>query len=224
MNQTEHYGLSQWALTDRVRMADFNADNAKLDAALAALSGLQTSESARLDAAIAAAKTELAANLDTAKTGLETAVSGLSTNKLEQVTLLAKKSFSLSGTSVSVTVPGSEIAKCSVAMAVFTSPGLGVNTFAFYPNNNSSTTHREIDGLASFPGLFHFYPSRTHVALFFPMKGICPYISGIAWSQNVYAFFYSPLKYSALTSLTLKSSNSSDTLSGTATIQIYGLQ
>jgi len=34
MNQTEHYKLSQWALSDNIRMADFNADNAKLDAAL----------------------------------------------------------------------------------------------------------------------------------------------------------------------------------------------
>ena len=34
-NQTEHYGLSQWELTDDVRMEDFNSDNAKIDAALA---------------------------------------------------------------------------------------------------------------------------------------------------------------------------------------------
>ena len=35
MKQTEHYGLSQWELTDRIQMEDFNADNAKLDTALA---------------------------------------------------------------------------------------------------------------------------------------------------------------------------------------------
>jgi len=34
-NQTEHIGLNQWELTDDVRMEDFNADNAKIDAALA---------------------------------------------------------------------------------------------------------------------------------------------------------------------------------------------
>lgn len=34
-NQTKNYGLSQWELTDDVRMEDFNADNAKIDAALA---------------------------------------------------------------------------------------------------------------------------------------------------------------------------------------------
>lgn len=39
MQQTEQYQLNQWELADRVRMEDFNADNAKLETALA---GLQT--------------------------------------------------------------------------------------------------------------------------------------------------------------------------------------
>ena len=38
-NQTQNYGLSQWELTDDVRMEDFNADNAKIDAALASKYG-----------------------------------------------------------------------------------------------------------------------------------------------------------------------------------------
>ncbi len=37
MKQTEHYGLNQWDLSDRIRMEDFNADNAKLAAQLARL-------------------------------------------------------------------------------------------------------------------------------------------------------------------------------------------
>ena len=37
MNQTTHYQLNQWNETDRIMMTDFNADNAKLDAALAAI-------------------------------------------------------------------------------------------------------------------------------------------------------------------------------------------
>lgn len=37
MKQTEHYGLNQWELADRIRMEDFNCDNAKIDAALAGL-------------------------------------------------------------------------------------------------------------------------------------------------------------------------------------------
>ena len=36
-NHTEHLNLNQWVGTDPVLMADFNADNAKIDAAIAAL-------------------------------------------------------------------------------------------------------------------------------------------------------------------------------------------
>ena len=37
MTKTTNYRLNQWAKTDRIMMDDFNADNAKLDAALTAL-------------------------------------------------------------------------------------------------------------------------------------------------------------------------------------------
>ncbi len=38
-NQTTNYQLNQWEPTDQVLRTDFNADNAKIDAALADLSG-----------------------------------------------------------------------------------------------------------------------------------------------------------------------------------------
>ena len=37
-NQTTNYQLNQWEPTDAVQRVDFNADNAKLDAALKSLS------------------------------------------------------------------------------------------------------------------------------------------------------------------------------------------
>ena len=37
LNQTANYQLSQWESTDRILMADFNSDNAKIDAALKGL-------------------------------------------------------------------------------------------------------------------------------------------------------------------------------------------
>ncbi len=37
MTKTTNYQLNQWAKTDRLMMEDFNADNAKIDAALGAL-------------------------------------------------------------------------------------------------------------------------------------------------------------------------------------------
>lgn len=40
-NFTEHYQLSQWVKSDRVKMEDFNADNAKIDAALAGRSRIK---------------------------------------------------------------------------------------------------------------------------------------------------------------------------------------
>ena len=36
LNQTANYQLNQWETTDRILMADFNSDNAKLDGLLAA--------------------------------------------------------------------------------------------------------------------------------------------------------------------------------------------
>ena len=35
MTKTTNYQLNQWAKTDRILMEDFNADNAKIDAAMA---------------------------------------------------------------------------------------------------------------------------------------------------------------------------------------------
>ena len=34
MNKTQNYNLNQWEKSDKVLMDDFNADNAKIDAAL----------------------------------------------------------------------------------------------------------------------------------------------------------------------------------------------
>ena len=39
MNQTSNFGLNQWEKEDRIQMEDFNADNAKIEAALTTLSG-----------------------------------------------------------------------------------------------------------------------------------------------------------------------------------------
>lgn len=50
MKQTDHYQLNQWEADDRILMGDFNADNAKLDAALAGQSGLLATLAAALAA------------------------------------------------------------------------------------------------------------------------------------------------------------------------------
>ena len=47
-NQTANYALSQWSRTDQVKMEDFNADNAKIDAALSGLAQTLTAHTAEL--------------------------------------------------------------------------------------------------------------------------------------------------------------------------------
>jgi hypothetical protein len=47
-NQTPNYALSQWERDDRILMEDFNADNAKIDAALAAQAGTLAAHTAEL--------------------------------------------------------------------------------------------------------------------------------------------------------------------------------
>ena len=45
-NHTPNYSLSQWEVSDQVKRIDFNADNAKIDAALAALEAKKADTSA----------------------------------------------------------------------------------------------------------------------------------------------------------------------------------
>ena len=47
-NYTTNYNLCQWQPTDQVQRTDFNADNAKLDAALAAKAEAETDREASL--------------------------------------------------------------------------------------------------------------------------------------------------------------------------------
>ena len=54
MRETSNYKLSQWDKTDRIQMEDFNADNSKVDAALAAqaaalTAGLATKGNCRIE-------------------------------------------------------------------------------------------------------------------------------------------------------------------------------
>lgn len=77
MKQTEHYGLNQWELADRIRMSDFNADNAKIAAALAGLDGRAAALETQADGL---ASQEA---LDSAKADLEAADQKLQSDKLQ---------------------------------------------------------------------------------------------------------------------------------------------
>ena len=71
MKTTAHYELNQWELEDRVLMEDFNRDNAKLDAAVAAAMAKAVSEGQRLDGALSTAKSQLQSSINTNKTQLQ---------------------------------------------------------------------------------------------------------------------------------------------------------
>ena len=65
MTKTEHYQLNQWEASDQVRRTDFNADNAKIEAALAGLESGKA-ESASVNAAINQLQAAVAAKADSA--------------------------------------------------------------------------------------------------------------------------------------------------------------
>ena len=48
MNHTQNYNLNQWAKSDQVKMEDFNADNAKIDAAIKAEADARTALAAQV--------------------------------------------------------------------------------------------------------------------------------------------------------------------------------
>lgn len=74
MKRTEHYGLSQWEMTDRIQMADFNRDNAALDAAVAAAMDKAVSEGERLDGSLSEARSQLQSAIDANKTQLQSSI------------------------------------------------------------------------------------------------------------------------------------------------------
>ena len=58
MTKTEHYQLNQWDAADLIRREDFNADNAKLDAGLAALREAVSAEAAARETAVTVLETK----------------------------------------------------------------------------------------------------------------------------------------------------------------------
>ena len=93
MNYTQNYQLTQWEKADRIVMADFNSDNAKLDAALQAQNTRITTESARLDGRIDTESARLEAMAITAPV------------------LLAQAALSAPAGEIILTVPPAELAK-----------------------------------------------------------------------------------------------------------------
>ena len=93
-NHTENYALSQWERSDRILMEDFNADNAKIDAALKAGADARTTlagqvakkaEKSALDAEVSARKSAVTSLTDQNK--LHTIVSHTQSGSTTQIKL-----------------------------------------------------------------------------------------------------------------------------------------
>ena len=69
MEQTGNYSLNQWEGQDRILREDFNADNAKVEAALAQEASARTALQSSINAAMSALETKLTNNSLKVKTG-----------------------------------------------------------------------------------------------------------------------------------------------------------
>lgn len=81
-NYTSHYHLNQWDGADKVQRVDFNADNAAIDAALAAQAAELEATQSKLDTAkseLADKITQLDRDTDTQTTALSSSISALQT-------------------------------------------------------------------------------------------------------------------------------------------------
>jgi len=82
-NYTSNYGLCQWAASDKVLRTEFNADNAKIDAAIAAVDGRVDGKAST--SALNSLKTSLSGKAD------QSTVTSLSSTVANQGTGLAKR-------------------------------------------------------------------------------------------------------------------------------------
>ncbi|WP_297871892.1 hypothetical protein [uncultured Oscillibacter sp.] len=220
MRKTEQYQLNQWDRSDRILMEDFNEDNARIDAALAALRTLGAGESARLDAALAALERRSQDALSAARTALQGDISRLETEKL-RFEVLVEKSVSAGGDStLNLPVGGSILSRCVVAAVDIRTPGsrncyLGINGSIgshWAPGFTAGTSN---GGLALLPG------GQTCRLLFFPMKRPAAPVACVMAGGGLY-LGYSDLSYSSVSYLQLRDMNGSK-LSGAAELRVSGI-
>ena len=115
-NQTSNYGLSQWEATDAVQRLEFNADNAKVDAALKSLSNqmVQKANQSALNTVISAVNQKAdAATVSSLSSQLSTEISQRQTADNALQTALALKG------------------NCQVYTTTYTGTGTVSRTFSF---------------------------------------------------------------------------------------------
>jgi len=115
-NYTSNYGLCQWAASDKVLRTEFNADNAKIDAAIAAVDS-------RVDGKASTSSLS----------SLKSTVDGLSSSKADLSALNSLKN-TVSGLSATVSTQGDTLARkgnCQVELSTYTGNGNNTRTHTF---------------------------------------------------------------------------------------------
>lgn len=213
MKKTEHYQLSQWDLSDPIRMDDFNSDNKRIDDALASLAVLASgdalaAETKRIDGELA--KKAPASDLAAAKSSLEAAISGLEAKKLEAVTLL-DTTYTLTGTSVNIPVSSLKLGQYAVvSLEIFGSLPSGTSLSV---NSGKGTCYYTTGGSGN--GHIALVSGNAQLLLF-PMKNDAKTVSSICWSSGV-SFGISGVAYSSLSNFQVKNDSG---LNGYGTISV----
>lgn len=196
MRKTEHYQLNQWDATDRILMADFNGDNARLDAALAALSEESGGGIARLDAALTAAENRLDGALQSAKTALEQENQRLDSAKLEFVTLV-DGTFTLDSAGLmKIPVNGSAMGQCAVVAVDIQLPSTG-DCYVGINGNGGSYWYQEMGQNLGSGGLGVLKSGQISRLVFFPMKRAASPVVSFMAAGGLY-FGFSSISYGGI--------------------------
>lgn len=186
MKETEHCHLNQWSLDDRVRMQDFNADNAKLDDALAGLdsrvsgldtlvSGLGTQVSgmgAQLDGMAAAE------DLDAIQASLE--------SKLGTSAVRISFQPSSDGSALEWRMGGLRLQDCAVFCLNLQFAGSITNTMLIQPilSVSGQESHCTGTGGETASALAAVCGTGTSSLIFFPLKSASAAIGTVYFSGN----------------------------------------
>ena len=192
MKQTDQYGLNQWDLSDRIRMEDFNADNFKIAAALAGLSGQMAGMAS-------------AADMDKLKTSLQ------NEDKRIWNSMLTMQSTIFSGNKGFV--PSADGSHYVLDLSRFTLYNYYFFTLTFsIPNYGDETYYLNsllfkgtciYDEGASKEGMAVLLPGGSYSLLFSPMKRSNACISAV-FTGPTCGVGHSPILYQQATDLRLR--------------------
>ena len=137
MEKTINYQLNQWAAGDKVQRVDFNADNAKLDAALKANADAITAEVSARDKAVAAEVSARTAAVSAEVSARTAAVAALEDKtKLHTIKTMT---FSRTTSNVAISLKGIDWGQWKVVATVIHAD-MDSGTCRLYPSGSTQDT------------------------------------------------------------------------------------